>query len=69
MRRTVPTWCLVLWPGSDLPACIPLGDLGSALARGAVLVAKEDPELTGLVSMFEPYIDTRKPRLRIEGED
>jgi hypothetical protein len=44
-----------------------LGDAEAAVARGAVVVAREDAELTGLITEFQPYIG--KPRLRLEGDE
>jgi hypothetical protein len=64
-RQEVPRWLLVVWPGAECPTCIPLGDETPALARGAVVVAREDAELTGLITEFQPYMDPR-PRLRLE---
>lgn len=46
-RDAAPEYALVVWPDDvdqELPSCIFLCGLESALAYGAVLIAKEDAE-------------------------
>lgn len=67
MTPKAPKWALVLWPDAHdpgLPSCIHLEGVPDALARGAVLVAQEDLELTARGDIFNA------PRLRLpEGRD
>lgn len=60
-----PKYGLVLWPDArdpTLPSCLPIDWLADALAKGATLIAIEDAELCGFVTVFNPPKVINDPR-------
>lgn len=68
MRVERPKWALVLWSDGPLvPCCISLESVPDAVARGAVVLAREDAELMQQVSV--EWNPQSNPRRTEDGDD